>query len=68
MSNAKMVTIVLPVAVDLALAIGGAVCDWHDQSCDVEGCRVWMGGEPEGITTQTLTYSHGLPVVSQEGA
>lgn len=57
-----MVTIVLPVAVDLALAIGNAVCDWHEQNCGIEDCRVWMGGEPEGSNARTMTFSHGLPL------
>lgn len=57
MPERDIVTVTFPVDVDLFLKIGMTVIDWHDDRCDVEGCRVWIRGQ--GHTGSTFT--HGQP-------
>jgi hypothetical protein len=60
MGEREIVAVAFPVDVDLFLKIGMTVTDWHDERCDIEGCRVFIRGEGHAGSR----FVHGLPVVN----
>lgn len=51
-----LATILLPLDLKLALRMGMAVGDWHEENCDIPGCRLWMSGD-----RLRIVYTHSLP-------
>jgi hypothetical protein len=51
-----LAVILLPLDLKLALRMGMAVGDWHEENCDIPGCRLWMSGD-----RLRIVYTHSLP-------
>lgn len=62
MSERVLVTVAFPCDLDLFLKIGMTVVDSHDQTCDAEGCRVFI----RGLGQAGASFVHGIPIVIEE--
>lgn len=51
-----LATILLPLDLKLALRIGMAVGDWHEENCDIPECKLWMSGD-----SLRIIYNHHAP-------
>lgn len=51
-----LATILLPLDLKLALRIGMAVGDWHEETCDIPDCKLWMSGD-----RLRIMYNHHRP-------